>query len=173
MTWVGGSRARLDAGAAAGAIVALALVGCAASHDRDAVSASKDVVSSSPAAGPSAGYDYVARRPHAVVGLAEARGIESGIARAAVDHLADAVERCVDDAQTRGSPSDGAARVVAQVDAAGAVDNATIRVDPTSGTAAMGVLCFLAPTRLLNFPVADRGDRGFAVEALWGSAVGH
>lgn len=139
--------------------------------DRDVVAPSTDVVGSAPAATSSGGYDYVARRPLGVVALAEARGIDPAIARAAVDRLADAVAQCVADAQAGGGAAGGAARVVAQVDAHGAVSNATIRVDPKAGAAATGVLCLLAPARLLVFPPSSRDDRGFAVEAIWGAAA--
>jgi hypothetical protein len=153
------------------AAAALLLAGCAGG-DRDVVTPSTDVVGSAAPAGPTAGYDYVARRAMAVVALAEARGVEAAIAHAAVDRLADALEQCVTNAQHRGTSVDGAARVIGQIDAGGAVTNATIRVDPKAGAAAMGVLCFLAPARLLVFPAAsDRGDRGFAVEAVWGSTA--
>jgi hypothetical protein len=155
------------------ATLALGALG-ACGGGRDVVVPSTDVVASTPAAGagPTSGYDYVARRPLGVVALAEARGIDPAIARAAVDHLADAVQRCIDDAQQSGGPvPGGAARVVAQVDPGGAVANATIKVDSKAGPAATGVLCLLAPARLLVFPPSDRGDRGFAVEALWGAAA--
>jgi hypothetical protein len=161
----GGWRAQARSTAAA-----LLLCACGGG-DRDVVTPSTEVVASTATAAPSAGYDYVARRPLAVVALAEARGVDPAIARAAVDHLADSVAQCVTDAQRRGAAAEGAARVVAQIDASGAVANAAIRVDPKAGDAAMGVLCLLAPARLLVFPAADRGDRGFAIEAIWGARV--
>jgi hypothetical protein len=154
--------------------VAAVVASACSGGGRDVVTPSTDVVGGANASTATAtsGYDYVARRPHAVVGLAESRGVDPPIARAAVDRLADAAEQCVTDAQRRGAPVDGAARVVAQVDASGAVASATIRVDPRAGAAASGVLCFLAPARLLVFPAtSDRADRGFAVEGIWGSTL--
>jgi hypothetical protein len=159
----------IERSAAAAPALAALLVGACGGGGRDVVTPSTDVVGSAAPSTPSTGYDYVARRPFAVVALAEARGIEPAIARAAVDHLADAIEDCVSDAQRRGAAVDGAARVVAEVDPGGAVANATIRVDPKAGAAATGVVCFLAPTRLLVFPASARTGRGLAVEAIWGS----
>ncbi len=168
-----GLRARVGAVRLVGAI-GLAGAGCSGGG-RDTVAPSTDVVGNRAPDAPTAGYDYVARRPDAIVALAEARGVDAAVARAAVDRLADAVEQCVTDARRRGSSVDGAARVVAQIDAGGAVANATIRVDPRAGAAATGVLCLLAPARLLVFPAASAGsaaaDRGFALEAIWGAST--
>ncbi len=165
------ARARRALRAVAG-LAAVVVASACSGGGRDVVTPSTDVVGGANASTATAGYDYVARRPHAVVGLAESRGVDPPIARAAVDRLADAAEQCVTDAQRRGAPVDGAARVVAQVDASGAVVSATIRVDPKAGAAASGVLCFLAPARLLVFPAtSDRAERGFAVEGIWGSTL--
>jgi hypothetical protein len=155
------------------AALASALLVACGGGSRDVVTPSTDVLSDAKADPQGGGYEYVSRRPFAVVALAEARGVDPAISHAAVDHLADAVERCVTDAQRRGASIDGAARIVGQIDASGAVSGATIRVDPKAGAAATGVICFLAPARLLVFPAADRTDRGFAVEAIWGAGVPH
>jgi len=138
---------------------------------RDVVPASKDVVGDAPTAGDAGaeGYAYVARRPLAVVALADARGIDPQVARAAVDGLADVVQSCVSDEGRKGAVVDGAARVILQIDAKGAVANAGIRVDPKPGTGTIAVVCLLSPARLLTFPPADQGDRGIAIEALWGA----
>jgi hypothetical protein len=103
-----------------------------------------------------------------VVALAEARGIEDAIARAAVDRLADVLDPCVAGQAQSGATPDGAARVIAQIDAKGAVVNASLRVDPKTGVAATAVLCLLSPAKSLTFPPAPGGDRGIAIEALWG-----
>jgi hypothetical protein len=150
---------------------------CAGGGGRDVAGPSNEVVSApapSGGAGGSAGYDYVARRHDAVVALAEARGVEPAIAKAAVDRIADSMQECISDPARRGAAPDGAARVVAQIDPTGAVANATIRVDAnTSAATATAVLCFLAPTRLLQFPAASAngGERGIALETLWGAGV--
>jgi len=144
---------------------------CAAPAGRDTVPSSRDVVAAD-AGGPSRsaeGYEYVARRPLGVVALAEARGIEPAVARAAIDHLADAVDACAEDERRKGTPVEGAARVVAQIDGDGRVAGATVRVDPGPGVAQSAVLCLVAPARLMTFPPADGGMRGLAIEALWGA----
>jgi hypothetical protein len=149
--------------------VLTAALACAGPVGRDTVPSSTDVVAD--AGGPSRsaeGYEYVARRPLAVVALAEARGIEPLIARAAIDHLADTVDACAAEERRKGSPAQGAARVVAQIDGDGRVVGTTVRFEPGAGVAQSAVLCLLAPTRLMTFPRADAGARGLAVEALWG-----
>jgi len=117
------------------------------------------------------GYEYVARRPLEVVALAEARGIDPGLARVVIDHLADAVDACAADERRKGSPVQGAARVVAQIDPEGRVAGTSVRIDPGAGVAESAVLCLVAPTRVLIFPPVDAGVRGMAIEALWGRTV--
>jgi hypothetical protein len=145
---------------------------CAGASGRDTVPSSTDVLADAGTPSKSAeGYEYVARRPLAVVALAEGRGIEPSIARAAIDHLADAVDACAADEEKKGSPVQGAARVIAQIDGDGRVAGTTVRVDPGAGVAQSAVLCLVAPTRLITFPPTDAGLRGMAIEALWGRGV--
>jgi hypothetical protein len=151
-----------------------ALLSCAGAGGdaRDVVPESHDVVVEAGARARGAeAYEYVARRPRAVVALAEARGIAVDIARAAIEHLADAVDTCVTEEGRKGALLQGAARVVAQVDASGNIAGVSLRVDPSAGRARDAVLCLVAPTKLLTFPPADAGVRGIAVEALWGMGV--
>ena len=149
------------------------LEGCGASG-RDVVPESRDVVvSGAPAAGAAGGgsgegYEYVARRPLAVVALAEARGLDAAVSRAAIERLADRLDACATDQGRRGSLVAGAARVVAEIDGDGSVSGVTVRVDPGPGIAANAVLCFVAPAKQLTFPPADAGTRGIAIEAIWG-----
>jgi hypothetical protein len=137
------------------------------------VPVSKDVVAADAgaAARSAEGYDYVARRPLAVVALAEARGLDPAIARAAVDRLADSIDACATDEGRRGSLVEGAGRIVAQIDADGHVAATTVRVDPGEGVAKSAVVCLVAPTKILVFPPADAGSRGIAMEALWGRTI--
>jgi hypothetical protein len=114
------------------------------------------------------GYEYVARRPLAVVALAEARGIAADVARNAIDRLADELDACATEQRRRGSRAEGAARVVAPIEPNGSVGIPTVRLDPGPGVAQSAVVCFVAPVRLLSFPPADGGARGIAIEALWG-----
>ncbi len=143
------------------------LATCASPGDggRDVVPPSSDVVvdASTPSRSTEE-YEYVARRPGAVVALAEARGIAPGVAQEVVDHLADSLATCGAEHGSR----QGAARLVAQIDDNGAVTAANVRVDPGAGVAESAVLCLAAPAKVLVFPPSDAGARGFAIEALWG-----
>lgn len=166
-----GRVARPAAIVAAASLASLAsLASCAGASDegRDVVPASRDVVGGAAAARSPDGYDYVARRPLAVVALAEGRGLDTAVARAAIDHLADRLDACVTEEARKGGPVEGAARVVAQIDATGAVAATQVRIDPGHGGAPSAVVCLVAPMKLLTFPPADHEGRGIAVEALWG-----
>jgi hypothetical protein len=128
------------------------------------------VVQTGTAAAPTEGYEYVAKRPLAVVALAEARGIDLGVARGVVDQLADALDVCTTEQGRSGSVPRGAARVVAQIGPGGAVEATHVRVDPGAGAPAAALLCLVAPMRRFTFPAVDAGTRGLAIEALWGQA---
>lgn len=117
------------------------------------------------------GYEYVARRPLALVALAEARGIDPALARQAIDHLADALDACATEQGRKGIPIDGAARLVAPIEPSGGVGSPNLRVDPGAGVAESAIVCLVAPARLLMFPPVDAGVRGIAIEALWGRLV--
>jgi len=143
-------------------------LGCGAGAGRDAIPASRDVVADAPAPAAGAqGYEYVARRPLAVVALAEARGIETVTSRAAVDRLADRLDACVTE-EARSGPVEGAARVIAKIDANGTVAATQVRIDPGGTSASSAVVCLVAPMKLLTFPPAASDDRGMAIEAIWG-----
>jgi hypothetical protein len=132
---------------------------------------SHDTVVVPPAAGsaqPTGGYEYVVRRPLAVVALAEARGLPVEAARAAIDHLADALDACVTERSHGAGLTSGAARLVAQIDDEGRIANTSLRVDPGAGVAPTAVMCLVAPARMLTFPPAHASARGMAIEALWG-----
>jgi hypothetical protein len=150
-------------------LVAIAgVAGCGGG--RDVVPPSNDVIANAPmqVARSPGGYEYVARRPGAVVGLAEARGIPDAVAHAAVDRIADALASCAAERARAGDPG-GAARLVAHVDGNGVVGAASLRIDPGAGPAAGAVLCFVAPVKNLVFSPTDAGgERGLALEALWG-----
>jgi len=144
----------------------------AAGSARDVVPESHDVVvDGGAAAADPQGYEYVAKRTVAVVALAEARAIPPETARAAVDRLADALDACVTERGHHEPLVRGAARVVVQVGGGGAVEATNLRVDPGPGVAESALICLVAPLKLLMFPAADGGARGFAIEALWGHAT--
>jgi hypothetical protein len=146
-------------------------VGAACGGGRDVVGPSHDVVVEDKGTARAVeGYDYVAKRSFSVVALAEARGLAPEVARAAVDRIADSLDTCVTERGRKGELARGAARVVAQIGPGGAVEATSVRVDPGAGApgGAGALLCLVAPIRLLGFPPADAGARGFAIEALWG-----
>jgi hypothetical protein len=151
-----------------------ASVSCAGGGARDTVPESRDVrvVSAGPTAAASGqGYEYVARRPLALVALAEARGIAPDVARQAIDRLADTLDACATDHGRKGSRIDGAARVVAPIEPNGSVGAPSMVIDPGAGVAESAVICLIAPVRLLTFPPVDAGARGMAIEALWGRLI--
>ncbi len=137
----------------------------------DTIPESHDVVVTNPGPAGEQGYDYVARRPLAVVALAEARGLDPVIARAAIDRLADALDSCATDEGRKGTLVNGAARIVMQIDGDGRVSGTNLRIDPGSGVAQNAVVCLVAPAKMLAFPPADAGMRGIAIEALWGQVT--
>jgi hypothetical protein len=173
------SGARVSAWAPSLAVLGLACGSAGGPRGRDTVPESRDVRVADPG-GPveaTAGYAYVARRPLALVALAEARGIAPDIAREAVDRLADALDTCASvgtaatDRGRSGGRTEGAARVVAPVEEDGTVGAPSVRIDPGEGVVESAIMCLVAPVRLLRFPPVDAGARGIAVEALWGRLI--
>jgi hypothetical protein len=120
---------------------------------------------------PAQGYEYVARRPLAVVALAEARGVDPRVSRAAIERLADSLDTCATGEGSKGTLVDGAARVVAEIAADGSVAQTSLRVDPAQGAVQNAVVCLVAPVKMLVFPPVDAGTRGMAVEAIWGRVL--
>jgi hypothetical protein len=149
------------------------LLGCAGGSGRDVVPEMREVrvIDASAVVDDPRGYEYVARRPLALVALAEARGIAPEVAREAVERLADALDACATEQSRKGMHIRGAARIVAPIDPNGTVGAPSIRIDPGEGVAESAVMCLVAPARLLAFPPVDAGPRGFAVEALWGTVL--
>ena len=163
------------------ALMAVGLA-CGSGGGRDTVPESHDARVSDQGARAAAaegapGYEYVARRPLALVALAEARGIAPEVAREAVDRLADALDACATQAvevaarSKSGAHTEGAARVVAPVEEDGRVGAPSVRIDPGDGVAESAIVCLVAPVRLLVFPPVEAGARGIAIEALWGRLI--
>ena len=131
-------------------------------------------------AGDPASYAYVARRPRAVVALAEARGMDDSTSRAAVDRLANALSACAGDLAKQGKLVDGAARLLVPVDDGGVVGSPQVEFAPGAAVAANGLLCVVAPVRMLTFPPfpSDAGAnaaparRALALEVAWGEELG-
>jgi hypothetical protein len=144
---------------------------CAAGG-RDVTPESHDVVVDRPSeTHSSAGYEYIARRPLAVVALAEGRGLPDAQTHAAINRLADTLDTCMTERAHKGLLKPGAARVVAEVGANGEVASTQLRIDPGPGVAEVALLGRVAPARRLTFEAADAGGRGLAVEALWGELL--
>jgi len=165
-----GARARpFPAAPATLSLALLALGACCGA--RDTIPETHDVRQASPApsSAPAAdAYVHIARRPLAVVGLAEARGMSDETASRAVDHLADALDACATDLGRQGKLVDGAARVVAMIGADGSVGGLNVKLAPGAAVAANALLCLITPLKLTTFDVGDGGSRGFAIEATWG-----
>jgi hypothetical protein len=143
---------------------------------RDSIPETHDVHQTASPAPSEDAYVHVARRPLAVIGLAEARGMTNDIASRAVDHLADALDSCATDLGRQGKLVDGAARIVAMVGADGAVSGLNVKLAPGSAVAANALLCLVTPLKLTTFDPGAAGDaaqRGFAIEATWGPKVAH
>lgn len=177
MTAPAGGGARVDA---ARRVVAAAgwLAACAACSPppRDVIPASRDVhvapeanatEDSAHEASATAGYEHVARRPHGVIALAEARHMNHADARAIVERLADELERCASGLEAEGLLVRGAARVVAIADPSGA-PALNVRVAPGEDVAHNALLCIVSPVRATTLPGAGRGTPGIAIEATWG-----
>jgi hypothetical protein len=94
----------------------LVAVACGGGAERDVVPETHDTHGQDGPAQDLQGYEYVARRPLALVALAEARGVAPAIAHSAVDQLADALDTCVTLRSRSGGHVDGAARIVAAID---------------------------------------------------------
>lgn len=150
----------------------VAATGCASSPPRDSAVEGRDERVNADPNGP-AGYEYVARRAHAMVAVAESRGLEKGEAAAAAEGIADRLEACARE-PTIGPP--GVVRVVARVANDGSVDGTNVTVEPAR--AATALRCVISPVKLLVFhpppaanvaPPASEGGptRGVAFEAEW------
>jgi hypothetical protein len=161
--------------AAALAAVAGAATSTCAGASRDVVPETHEVrvvpgVDAGAAALPVEGYVYVAKRPHGLVALAEARGLPDGAVRAAVDHLADELEGCAKRLLAEGKlAADGAGRVVAAIAPDGSIAGLNVKAAPGAQTTANLLVCVVSPLKLLTFePAGDAGARGMAIEATWG-----
>jgi hypothetical protein len=163
------ARGGLPALALPATLAALAAV-AACRGGRDYVPPSLDVRA---ARGAGASYVHVARRPLCVLGVAEATGLSPDVARAAGEHLADALDGCATELGRRGTLVEGAARVAASIGADGTVEAVALTTTPGDAVKAQALLCIVSPVKLLSFPAvplgADRAtSRALVVEATWG-----
>lgn len=146
---------------------AAALAACASRSPRDAAVEGVEERRDDANASASSQYEYVARRPHATVALAEGRGLDKSEAAAATDRIADSLEAC---ARELTADQNGLLRLVAHVGDDGAVDGVSVPVQ--SGHAPTALRCVVAPVKLLIFqhlPPRAEGEksRGLALEAEW------
>ncbi len=122
-------------------------------------------------------YEWVVKRPHVTVALAEARGVDAERAKRGVEGLADAFEGCLRRRAAERKRDDGAARLIVAIDDQGNVSGVNLRVDgEASGPVAL--LCFVANAKAQNYGRPVRPDAGtasegrapgLALEALWKS----
>lgn len=147
-----------------------ALAACSPSGPRDVAGENRPVrVAPEHAdAGAPEAYAYVARRPHGVVALAEARNMTDEDAREIVERLATELEACASRLEGERSLVDGAARIVAVVQPDG-IPALKVVVEPGGAIAQNALMCLVAPVRAITFPKgAGKGPPGMAIEATWG-----
>jgi hypothetical protein len=153
--------------------LASALAGCPPSG-RDVVPETHDVRGASPDAAAPAhpdDYAYIARRPHAAVGLVGAHFMTDADAQRIVDRIADDLETCAGRVEQRGELVDGAVQLVAVTGSRGTADVTDMRLAPGGPVAANALECILAPLRATTLPAATKaGVPALAIEATWGPA---
>ena len=114
------------------------------------------------------GYAYVARRPHAAVGLLGAHFVKDEDARRVVDRVADELEACARRLEASGGLASGAASLVAIAGPRGSAEISDIRYAPGGAVAANALECIVAPLRASPFPSGtDAGLPAVALEATW------
>jgi hypothetical protein len=112
-----------------------------------------------------AGYAYVARRPLVAVGLAAAKGLTDDETHRVVDRLADEASACF---KRTANLAVGAARIELPIDDGGTTGTPAMTFSPPA-SAALGMVCLLAPMRLTTF--APGATRSITIEAAWGNDV--
>lgn len=149
---------------------ALAAACASAGSARDTVPASSDVRTreDAPARSQEA-YGYVATRPHVVVALAEARGIDDSSAHRMVDDLASRVSACFLALASRGELAEGAARIVLVAGPEGGVGGLRVRLAPGDAVTRNALLCVAPAVKLVPLPAPPREAKvGMALELTWG-----
>ena len=142
---------------------------------RDVVPETHDVRGATPDASappPDQGpYAYVARRPHAAVGLVGAHFMSDADAARIVDRVADDLESCARRVEQRGELVEGAVQLVAVTGSRGTAEVTDMRVAPGGPVAANALECIVAPLRATTLPAANKaGVPALAIEATWGPA---
>ncbi len=142
---------------------------------RDVVPETHDVRGATPDAAappPDQGtYTYVARRPHAAVGLVGAHFMSDAEAARIVDRVADDLESCARRVEQRGELVEGAVQLVAVTGSRGTAEVTDLRIAPGGPVAANALECIVAPLRATTLPAANKaGVPALAIEATWGPA---
>lgn len=157
------------------AFVALASafsLGACSAPGRDVVPETHDVRGPVPdAAAPrrADAYAYVARRPHAAVGLVGAHFMTDADAQRIVDRVADDLESCARRLEQRNELVEGALQLVAVTGSRGTAEITDVRFAPGGPVAANALECIVAPLRANAFPAATKaGVPAVAIEATWG-----
>jgi len=156
-------------------VLLLVLVAACSPSPRDIVPVTRDVrVTPDGGGGPGDAYQHVARRPHGVLALAEARNMKDDDARALTERWADEMERCMTSLESRGLLVEGAVRVVAVADAQG-TPALNVKLAPGDAVAQNALLCIVAPVRASSLPPpasSTSNPAGLAIEATWGPLKG-
>jgi hypothetical protein len=143
---------------------------------RDVVPETHDVRGAAPDAAASPpradAYAYVARRPHAAVGLVGAHFMTDADAARIVDRVADDLESCARRLEQRNALVEGALQLVAVTGSRGTAEITDVRFAPGGPVAAVALECIVAPLRANAFPAAtNAGVPAVAIEATWGAAT--
>jgi len=126
----------------------------------------------SPARPEQSPYAYVARRPHAAVGLVGAHFMSDADAARVVDRVADDLEACARRVEQRGDLVEGAVQLVAVTGSRGTAEVTDLRLAPGGPVAANALECIVAPLRATTLPAASKaGVPALAIEATWGRAT--
>lgn len=137
-------------------------------ESRDQRGPEADAAAPSPGPANGDGYAYVARRPHAAVGLLGAHFVKDEDARRVVDRVADELESCARRLEASGGLASGAASLVAIAGPRGNAEISDIRYAPGGAVAANALECIVAPLRASPFPAGtDAGLPAVAIEATW------
>jgi len=150
-------------------LLVIAILSCAPSGPRDVTEHTHDTTGQHG----QEGYEYVVKKPHGVVALAESRGISKDAAKDAIDRLAASFDNCLAKLEKQAPLKQGAARIIVPVDDVGLVSEPLVKLsDTTPDTKVTTLLCLVAPLKMLTFPPPgpgspEAGTRGMAVEATW------
>ena len=145
------------------------MTACSPSSPRDVVPESRDVREQQmPSSKNPEGYEYVTKRAHGTIAIAESRGMTKDDAKAAAEDLADRFEGCAAGLEAQGLLVEGAARVIVEQEAGWSAPAASLRLAPGGPVAQNALLCLVAPLRAGRLtPEKPKARAGMAIEAAW------